>query len=119
MPAAYFDLSYKQHAVWLLSWPPPWRGEPIPESYRENGPNSRTNGTARGTQSPNRPAGKVEEKKQEGWSAKCPGIKRILARRPTAPAQLQTRLLPGGLSADLCCTDPGSSLQWLPIVPGS
>lgn len=47
MPAPYFNLSYKQHAVWLLSWPPPWRGKPVPESFRENGPNSRTSGTAR------------------------------------------------------------------------
>lgn len=118
MPAPYFNLSYKQHAAWLLSWPPPWREKPAPGSFRENGPNSRTSGTAQGKGRPEVlrvQIGKAEERKQEGYSDNCPG-----SEGSWPGAQLhQTKLLPGGLSAGVCRTVPSSSLQWLPIVPGT
>lgn len=85
----------------------PKEREPVPESFRENGPSSRSNGTAQGKRKPQGTSESKQacceagERKQEGWSARCPEIRGIVARCPAAPAQLQTGLLPGDLSAGL------------------
>lgn len=70
----------------------PREREPVPESFRENVPSSRTNGTAQEgrseVRSPNRPAAKAEERKREGWSAKHPEIREILAGRPNCTSTI-------------------------------
>lgn len=70
----------------------PKEREPVPESFRENGPSSRTNGTAQGkrklqgTSESKQACCEAGDRKQEGWSARCPEIRGILARCPAAPA---------------------------------
>lgn len=123
--ALSFNFSYKTTFSPAAFRASPSEREPVPELQREwaqlwNQWHCSRKGKARGVLESKEACCKGRGEEARGLVSQASRVIRgVLARRPTAAAQLQTGLLPGDLSAGLHGTVPGSSPKWLPIVPGT